>query len=190
MSGEFNFSESESPPVPNSVPSLGELPQEIPVSIAEQVHFFCEKAHQLIAETQFEAAITEYDHALDLQPDNYRLWYQRGLALRKLKRYEGAIANFDLALQLQPEYLPASRSRLYTLLITQRIWRQLWVGQQKLGNDVSNLFTAFVKTKLPTLVILALVSYASSHSRMTGWIVAGCFLLIMVVSDWIAESQR
>jgi hypothetical protein len=100
----------------------------------------------------------------------------------------------DLALQIQPEYLPASRSRLFTLVVSRQLFQQLSshspTNRHKLLNDFQNLSTAFMQQKLPTLVMLALVSYASTRHLTTSWAVAGCFLLVAAIGDLIAESQR
>lgn len=192
MSAEQDFLPNNQPP-PESMAAAEPLPPSEPAA-ATQIQMWHAEGRRLVKVGEFEAAIAQYDQALELKPNSYCLWHERGLALRQLKRYEGAIANFDLALQIQPEYLPASRSRLFTLLVSHQLTPKLITAssgsRQKLFNDLQNLLTAFVKQKLPTLVALALVSYATTPNRATHWAVAGCFLLVVAISDLIAESQR
>lgn len=45
-----------------------------------------------------------YNKALELEPNNYRIWNERGIALIKLGRYEEAIASSDKALEIKPDY--------------------------------------------------------------------------------------
>ena len=45
-----------------------------------------------------------YNKALELEPNNYRTWNERGIALIKLGRYEEAIASYDKALEIKPDY--------------------------------------------------------------------------------------
>ena len=144
---------------------------------------------------RYEEAIASYDKLLQAEPKRYRLWHQRGLALRKLRRFDAAIANFDEALTLQPDFYPATRSKLFLLLQTGQLFRYVLgsktlAEQTKVTNDLRNVFDATVKTKLPTLVVIALVALSGTHSRVTALAIAGIFLLIAAVGDLITESQR
>ncbi len=163
--------------------------------VCEQVQQWRAEGRHLLSLKDFAGALAYYNRALELQPDSPQLWHERGLVLRKMKRYKGAIANFDLALQIQPEYLPASFSRVFTLLRYQRQLGELLFPvrleqRQKLRADVRNLLMAFVQQKLPALVVVALASYGASQNRAISWMVAGLFLAIVTLSDWLAESQR
>ncbi len=163
--------------------------------VGEQVQQLRAEGQNLLSLKDFAGALACYNHALELQPDSPQLWHERGLVLRQMKRYKGAIANFDLALHIQPEYLPASLSRVFTLL---RYQRQLSRSsssdrleqRQKLRIDARNLLMAFVQQKLPALVVIALASYIASQNRAISWMVAGLFLAIVTLSDLLAESQR
>ena len=52
---------------------------------------------------QYEAAIANYDTAIQLQPDYALAYYDRGNAKAKLKQYNTAIADYDTAIQLEPD---------------------------------------------------------------------------------------
>jgi len=144
---------------------------------------------------RYEEAIASYDKLLQAEPKRYELWHQRGLALRKLRRFDAAIASFDEALTLQSAFYPATRSKLFLLLQTGQLLRYVMgrktlVEQGKVTNDLRNVFDSVVKTKLPTLVVIALVVLSSTHSRVTALAIAGIFLLIVSISDLISESQK
>ncbi len=117
------------------------------------------------------------------------------MVLRKLKRFEGAIANFEQALDIQSDYYAATRSKLFTLLRSGQIIsyltdRKTLAERERLLNDLKNVFDAFAKTKLPALVVIALVVLSGTHDRIAALTVGGIFLLITFVSDLINESQQ
>lgn len=144
---------------------------------------------------RYDEAITSFDKRLELEPKDHKLWYQRGLALRRLGQPESAIASFDQALTLQPEFYAATRSKLFLLLISGQLGSYL-KGQRSpaelalFRNDLRNLLDSFTKTKLPALVVIALVTLSSTHHRGIALAVAGVFLLIAAIGDLIAESRR
>lgn len=144
---------------------------------------------------RYEEAIASYDNLLQTEPTHYKLWHHRGLALRKLRRFDAAIASFDEALTYQPDFYPATRSKLFTLLQTGQLLRYV-IGskspleQQTVAKDLRNVLDAVVKTKLPTLVVIALVVLSSTHSQMTALAIAGVFLLIAAIGDLVAESHK
>ncbi|MBW4468924.1 MAG: tetratricopeptide repeat protein [Stenomitos rutilans HA7619-LM2] len=144
---------------------------------------------------RYEEAIASYDKLLQAEPTRYKLWHLRGLAMRKLRRFDAAIASFDEALTHQPDFYPAIRSKLFTLFQAGQLWRYV-MGDKTLAergnlmNDLRHVLDSVVKTKLPTLVVIALVVLSSTHSRVTALAIAGVFLLIAAIGDLIAESQR
>lgn len=143
---------------------------------------------------RYAEAVASYDKLLQVEPRRYKLWHQRGLALRKLRRFEAAIANFDEALTIQPDFYPATRSKLFLLLQTGYLLRYV-IGsklseRQKVTNDLRNVLDSVVKTKLPTLVVIALVVLSGTHSQVTALTIASIFLLIAAIGDLIAEAQR
>jgi len=50
----------------------------------------------------FEDALSFFEQALLLNPDNPDLWNQKGVALRSLGRYDEASECYDKSLQLEP----------------------------------------------------------------------------------------
>ncbi|TAG94796.1 MAG: tetratricopeptide repeat protein [Oscillatoriales cyanobacterium] len=49
-----------------------------------------------------DAALANFDTALNLQPGHYKAWFGQGMALGNLERHEEALRSFDEALGLQP----------------------------------------------------------------------------------------
>ena len=47
-------------------------------------------------------ALAAFDRAIALDPNHYRAWIDRGIALSNLNRYEESLAAYDRALELQP----------------------------------------------------------------------------------------
>jgi tetratricopeptide (TPR) repeat protein/CHAT domain-containing protein len=56
-------------------------------------------------------AVACYDKALEIQPDYYAAWHDRGVVLNKLERLEEAIASYDKAIEIQPDLHEAWTSR-------------------------------------------------------------------------------
>ncbi|NER92314.1 MAG: tetratricopeptide repeat protein [Symploca sp. SIO1B1] len=78
--------------------------------ILEEPHLFISRRKELLLELatlqsaarNYTAAVTSYDQALAIQPDNYQTWHYRGLALENLGLYEEAIASYNQAQRLNP----------------------------------------------------------------------------------------
>jgi len=66
------------------------------------------KGTQFSAEGDFEKALSYFDQAIILQPNNPDLLNKKGVALRGLGRYDEAIECFNKSLQLDPRDLDAS----------------------------------------------------------------------------------
>ncbi|ELS04052.1 tetratricopeptide repeat protein, partial [Xenococcus sp. PCC 7305] len=62
-----------------------------------------------------EEAIASYDEALEIKPDKYEAWYNRGNALDDLGRLEEAIASYEQALEIKPDYDKALLNKKTTL---------------------------------------------------------------------------
>ncbi|MEM1172728.1 MAG: tetratricopeptide repeat protein, partial [Cyanobacteria bacterium P01_H01_bin.35] len=70
-----------------------------------------QKAHLLVRKAaldrrlkQNEEAILACDEALEIEPNNYEAWNNKGIALENLERYEQAIAAYEKALEIKPDY--------------------------------------------------------------------------------------
>ena len=66
------------------------------------------KGSQLIMDGNFEEALSYFDQATVIQPNNPDLLNKKGVALRGLGRYDEAIECFNKSLQLDPRDLDAS----------------------------------------------------------------------------------
>ena len=54
-----------------------------------------------------DEAISSYDEAIKIDPKFAEAWYNKGIALRKLKKYEEAIKCFDEAIKIDPKFAEA-----------------------------------------------------------------------------------
>ncbi|MTJ15857.1 tetratricopeptide repeat protein [Dolichospermum sp. UHCC 0299] len=59
----------------------------------------------------YEEAISSYDKAVEIKPDYYEAWYNRGISLGNLGRYEEAISSYDKAVEFKPDYHQAWNNR-------------------------------------------------------------------------------
>src|SRR3990167_5065756 len=63
-----------------------------------------EKAKKAFDAGDWKEALKFYKEAVELEPDKYSgLWYNLGVAYRKVEMYEKALACFDRALELNPK---------------------------------------------------------------------------------------
>jgi tetratricopeptide (TPR) repeat protein len=69
---------------------------------------------------QYQEALTAYNRALELRPDDANTLVSKGAALHNLRRYEEALADYSLAVKLQPDYPTALLNRGVTLLLLGR----------------------------------------------------------------------
>ena len=58
----------------------------------------------------YQEAISDFDKAVQLNPETLYTYYKRGEAKTTLGEYEAAIADFDKAIQLNPEFVAAEAS--------------------------------------------------------------------------------
>jgi CHAT domain-containing protein/ribosomal protein S16 len=63
--------------------------------------------HRLNQLGRYEDAIDCYDKAIEIKPDNYKAWGNRGITLHHLERYEDAVASYDKVIEIKPDdYMP------------------------------------------------------------------------------------
>ena len=60
---------------------------------------------------RFDEAVTSYDKALALDPNDAEAFYNRGGALEELKRFDEAVASYDKAIALKGDYAEAFSNR-------------------------------------------------------------------------------
>jgi tetratricopeptide (TPR) repeat protein len=73
------------------------------LDLEEKFNLYNEQALILATNGDCEEAITSFDNALNIKPDDHTLWFGRGLMLDYLGRYEEAIVSYDEALKFKPD---------------------------------------------------------------------------------------
>jgi CHAT domain-containing protein/tetratricopeptide (TPR) repeat protein len=66
------------------------------------------KGFELCSQKRWEEALTCFDYALDIKPDNRQTWVNRGIVLLHLGRYQETIESCDQALELKFDNLESS----------------------------------------------------------------------------------
>ena len=71
-----------------------------------------------VALEHYEAAITDFDESLQLDPDAAHAYFMRGSTMLELGRYQSALTDCDEAIQLNPSLAEAyhARGKANTLL--------------------------------------------------------------------------
>lgn len=72
---------------------------------------FCDRGLQKALRGNYSAAISDYNRALQIDPDNPHTYSQRGVAYYKLKAYKEAFGDYAQALQLNPSFAEAYYNR-------------------------------------------------------------------------------
>ncbi|ABA21830.1 TPR repeat protein [Trichormus variabilis ATCC 29413] len=70
---------------------------------------------QLAKTGDLSGAIANYEQAIQLNPNSYEYWFNRGLTLFHLERFVEAIASYDQAIEIKPDYYKAWYNRGGTL---------------------------------------------------------------------------
>jgi tetratricopeptide (TPR) repeat protein len=83
-----------------------------------------------------ENAISSYNKALKIKPDDYEVWKNRGSSLSKLERYEEAISSYEKALSFDPAKHDFS------------IWNDQGIALQELGRYEEAINCHFQATKI------------------------------------------
>lgn len=74
----------------------------------ENISDLVKKGNQLIIGGDFEKALSYFEQAVIMQPNNPDILNKKGVALRGLGRYDEAIECFNKSLQLDPRDLDSS----------------------------------------------------------------------------------
>ena len=56
---------------------------------------------------QYKEAMKCFDRALNITPDDFELWYQKGVIFDILKDYKAAIECYDKAISFNPDLIDA-----------------------------------------------------------------------------------
>ena len=94
---------------PSETPSVAVTPTSTLVrtvealrSVAEEAQLHLERGNELADQEQWQAAIDEYEKAIELDP-NAAAYYNRGITYAELGRLELALADYDKAIELDPK---------------------------------------------------------------------------------------
>lgn len=93
-------------------PELGFTGEKVePTSTALTADDWFLQAGDKIQKGNYQAAISDFDQAIALNPDYAEAYFNRGNAYAALKQYPQAISDFDRAIALNPDYTYAYNSR-------------------------------------------------------------------------------
>jgi tetratricopeptide (TPR) repeat protein len=73
------------------------------IDLDNKVNLYLELGSLWFINGDYEEAIASYDKALEIKPDYYEVWGNRGVALNDLGKYEEAIASYDKVLEIKPD---------------------------------------------------------------------------------------
>lgn len=104
--------------VPAILQQLAQMAKQDPTYPVVAEYFDCGNA--LYDLGRKEEAITSYDKALKIKPDDHEAWYNRGNVLDDLGRKEEAIAGYDKALAIKPDKHEAWNNRGLALSALER----------------------------------------------------------------------
>jgi tetratricopeptide (TPR) repeat protein len=69
----------------------------------------------LLDQQKYQEAISAFDKAIELNPNDANAWYNKGYALGNLAKYEEAIIAFDKAIEIKPDDANAWNNKGYAL---------------------------------------------------------------------------
>jgi tetratricopeptide (TPR) repeat protein len=103
--------------------SIRKVTQEAPLTPQKTKEQWLNEGVRHFDAKRYEQAITDYDHAIELDSQYTLAYFNRGNAYYGLKRYWQAIADYDRVIQLDPQYTDAFINRgnaCYTLIKLER----------------------------------------------------------------------
>jgi RNA polymerase sigma factor (sigma-70 family) len=83
------------------IQELIEEPNQTPTVKAQ---LLIKQGNLFTASNKYEDAISSYDLALKIEPDNYIAWHNRGYAMDKLGRPQEAVASYNKAIKIKPDF--------------------------------------------------------------------------------------
>jgi tetratricopeptide (TPR) repeat protein len=105
-------------PSPEKLSQIEELRRRIedlqdlmPMMMMQSAEYYVKQGNAFYFEKQYEESIASYDKAIELKPDDYVAYSNRGIALVYLGRYEEAIKSYDNAIKLKIDYSDAWNNR-------------------------------------------------------------------------------
>ena len=60
---------------------------------------------------RFDDALKNYDKALEIKPDHFFAYNNKGITLKDLNRYEEALKSYDKAIKINPSFVEAYNNR-------------------------------------------------------------------------------
>lgn len=86
-------------------------PAATPTPVQQDFAFYKKQADDNVSKGEIEFALTNYNKAAELNPENPSIYLNRALAFYKKKDYEKAIADYDKVIEINPKEVLAYSSR-------------------------------------------------------------------------------
>lgn len=83
-------------------------------SHAQTADDFYKAGQENLRNNQLQEAAENFTKCIDLQPENYYAWFNRGICYNRLKEYEKALPDFNQTVKLAPTYKKVYVSRSNT----------------------------------------------------------------------------
>ena len=81
------------------------------IETATSAEAYVNKGNKLYDQGDYQAAISYYDEAIQLNPEDAKAYNNRGNAKKELGDFEGAISDYDAAIHLDPNDTKARTNR-------------------------------------------------------------------------------
>ncbi len=119
----------------------------------------------------FDAAIADFDKAIELNPEDAMAYYNRGTAYAGLEQFDAAIADFDKAIELNPDFVEAYHNRA------------LSVGKreaEKATKTIKDQLQSFIKPKKIVKRFKKRQKVAKLRLKWLRWGVLGLYITIII----------
>ncbi len=136
--------------------------EETQVAAAEKAEAgtFVRTALDLFERGDYDEAVVNYSRALELDPENEEIYYNRGMAYKKLRQYNEAIDDYSQAILLNPDYSRAYNNRGATYRKLKEFDRASNDYKKAIEKDPKNARAYYNRSKIflfqifPVLVVL------------------------------------
>ena len=82
-------------------------------TISERIEALNKSASKMTSHGRYLDAIGLLDQALEIDPKNASIWYNKGVALYQLKRFGEALKCYDQALLIEPKFAEACPNLMF-----------------------------------------------------------------------------
>ena len=156
-------------------------------------HAYLQRGDSSAEHQEYDRAVVDYTHAIDLQPDYAEAYNNRGFAYYWQGQYPNAIADYDRAIALRPIYPYAYNNRGAAYMASGdseraiRDFDQALQQQPDLVQASTNRGNAYLRLGR---IAQAQADFRHAGQDPVGWLIGACLIPMLLVLLVVALIRR